>query len=558
MTIDVHIPLVDRRYRLNGAPKTLCNRLNALTETLLRDNLPDILRANGVPSDTICLRHLSLRLGYRPGQSEAACLAEWSAALGKAVNAALGQSGHDSLVRLGGPVSAHLDIAEGLAAGRLERAWAWKAAGLTQGDHYSPLITLATDWQAKLANDPMLPAVLRALMRTGLVSRLQRVGLLSPSAQAYLGHALLAQLGHSALESLPLPSAPPTSETDRIIPALVPLLSADVSDAPRTDRAAIAVWSVAAAEPAALMKPPATLRAILYALGDRLARPAVASLQNAEQTGRPSAEVGSLQPDRRSSLPQPDPLQIAATHPAELPGSLANSSGSEQISIKPVAKPKSAPESARTQHGATPSLQPSGPVGAPAGTTDKLYPPHVPQPTEQSEPGPDTLAALRSRYAGLVLWLNAFANSDSIDALANDPELKTRPFGWRMAKLVQTLVPVGDYDPALMVLSDRMPEDLPWSETEAPATKQEKAAIAEHARRFAKTLSLLLPERDPTTLPLALAAQRGRIDHTPGWITFALPLDQVATDLRAAGLDLHPGFVTWLGAVVRIEFEEAP
>jgi len=39
-----------------------------------------------------------------------------------------------------------------------------------------------------------------------------------------------------------------------------------------------------------------------------------------------------------------------------------------------------------------------------------------------------------------------------------------------------------------------------------------------------------------------------------GWIELRLPLDAVDTALRRAGLDLHPDFVPWLAAVVRVVY----
>jgi hypothetical protein len=49
----------------------------------------------------------------------------------------------------------------------------------------------------------------------------------------------------------------------------------------------------------------------------------------------------------------------------------------------------------------------------------------------------------------------------------------------------------------------------------------------------------------------AVARRRGRIDHSPGWVDVHLELDQVDIDVRRAGLDLDPGWVPWLGTVVR-------
>jgi hypothetical protein len=41
----------------------------------------------------------------------------------------------------------------------------------------------------------------------------------------------------------------------------------------------------------------------------------------------------------------------------------------------------------------------------------------------------------------------------------------------------------------------------------------------------------------------------------PGWIEVHLSLDDVSTPLRRARLDLDPGWVPWLGVVLRFVYD---
>jgi hypothetical protein len=41
----------------------------------------------------------------------------------------------------------------------------------------------------------------------------------------------------------------------------------------------------------------------------------------------------------------------------------------------------------------------------------------------------------------------------------------------------------------------------------------------------------------------------------PGWIELRFSLDEVSTEIRRAGLDLDPGYVPWLGVVMRFIYE---
>jgi hypothetical protein len=55
---------------------------------------------------------------------------------------------------------------------------------------------------------------------------------------------------------------------------------------------------------------------------------------------------------------------------------------------------------------------------------------------------------------------------------------------------------------------------------------------------------------------LARVVQRGaRIEVVPGWIEASFSLRDVSTELRRAALDLDPGFIPWLGAVLRFRYE---
>jgi hypothetical protein len=40
----------------------------------------------------------------------------------------------------------------------------------------------------------------------------------------------------------------------------------------------------------------------------------------------------------------------------------------------------------------------------------------------------------------------------------------------------------------------------------------------------------------------------------PGWIEIRLDLREVATDVRRVGLDLDPGWLPWLGVVMRFAY----
>jgi len=49
--------------------------------------------------------------------------------------------------------------------------------------------------------------------------------------------------------------------------------------------------------------------------------------------------------------------------------------------------------------------------------------------------------------------------------------------------------------------------------------------------------------------------RRARVLGDSGWIDLYFRLNDVATEIRRAGLDLDPGFVPWLGVVLKFHYE---
>ncbi|WP_206188723.1 hypothetical protein, partial [Streptomyces kanamyceticus] len=65
-----------------------------------------------------------------------------------------------------------------------------------------------------------------------------------------------------------------------------------------------------------------------------------------------------------------------------------------------------------------------------------------------------------------------------------------------------------------------------------------------------RLLALGQPEREKAAVVRGLAARRGTVFLSPGWIEVVLALDEVDVGVRVAGLDLDPGWIPWLGRVI--------
>ena len=60
---------------------------------------------------------------------------------------------------------------------------------------------------------------------------------------------------------------------------------------------------------------------------------------------------------------------------------------------------------------------------------------------------------------------------------------------------------------------------------------------------------------DGRTIVEEVAARYGEIVAEPGWIDVHLRLEDIDLDVRLAGLDFDPGWIPWLGCVVRFVYD---
>jgi len=139
-------------------------------------------------------------------------------------------------------------------------------------------------------------------------------------------------------------------------------------------------------------------------------------------------------------------------------------------------------------------------------------------------------------------------------ALAADGPLAARPLRWSLHALALALAGAAPDDPAALAFAG-LPPDAPAPDRDAPpATAAERAALDAAAARVTAALGERLGRPDAETALARVCARRGAIVADPGWLELHLPLDDVDLDIRRAGLDLDPGFLPWIGAVVRFVY----
>jgi hypothetical protein len=117
------------------------------------------------------------------------------------------------------------------------------------------------------------------------------------------------------------------------------------------------------------------------------------------------------------------------------------------------------------------------------------------------------------------------------------------------AALVQAVamalhVPVDDPVMSVMTAAEPLKEIAPITQ----------AAANRLVSQWAQWLDETLPDA-PEPRVQWVCQRPGRLQIEPGWIELHLDMDQIDTRLRRAGLDLDPGWVPFIGAVVRICYD---
>jgi hypothetical protein len=155
-----------------------------------------------------------------------------------------------------------------------------------------------------------------------------------------------------------------------------------------------------------------------------------------------------------------------------------------------------------------------------------------------------------TRFVGLLFLLGPAGELGLPDEILN--RFPRRPFVWAMHQLALALVPAAEDDPAVLAFSGLLPDARPPATLEAPPSDAEREVLASFVAAIDARLAELLEIRHP--IPFVCERQ-AEIVADPGWIEVRLSLRDVSTGIRRAGLDLDPGWIPWLGVVVRFVYE---
>jgi hypothetical protein len=161
-----------------------------------------------------------------------------------------------------------------------------------------------------------------------------------------------------------------------------------------------------------------------------------------------------------------------------------------------------------------------------------------------------------TQHGGLLFLLNVIGELEIPRRLADD--LPDRTYRWALHRLALALLThADDNDAAVLAFAGLRPDSPPPGRDADPPTDGERQALTAVAREIQTELQRRLSHLDlPADEPLLFVTERtARIVADPGWIEAHFSIGDVSTDLRRAALDIDPGYVAWLGVVVRFIYE---
>lgn len=160
---------------------------------------------------------------------------------------------------------------------------------------------------------------------------------------------------------------------------------------------------------------------------------------------------------------------------------------------------------------------------------------------------PDPAQWQPTAWAGALFWLGRIAASDAFAWIGQQAELPADALRLLLRELARALG-VPDDDSALAAFCGG---HVPQAEAPGAITRHAEAIVAQ----WSNWLGEAAPELAEPRL-LTVCRRGGRLRMEPGWIELHLPLANVDTSIRQLGLDLDPGWLPWLGCVLRICYDD--
>jgi hypothetical protein len=459
----------------------------------------------------LCIPKLQAKVVVRLGESDATLAATIAQGVADAISAAIrSASGIYYTSR------AHLlaDLVSSALRADLERSWAWSQLGLWKES--------GTRSARSHANQAIRALIGEARYAVAVLSFLSRDRSTLQALLRWLDAPLWHELAKAASRAhgsatdleqvlrLETPSPPAFEIAARLVRQsyLARALSTATSEVlPHQTFAAIAILVMLEVEPAAIRSGSDSVYAVLHSIAMLLQRSLGrgAIVTTTSDASSPAAEEGRQLDLRQDSEREPD----------------------------------------TTSPGATTSR---------AITQDQLDHEAVEQPLQ------DVRKTALTNAGGIAYLLNAISRIELPAKLMRDHRLTGRGLRWALHQLAVALLSLDADDPAALAFAGLLPDAPPPTLGLEPPSHDELAAIDQCRTMVIAYLRRALADRldqakfSDDALIDFVCRRRAKILGDPGWLEFHFSSEEISPEIRFAGLDLDPGWIPWLGVVVKFVY----
>lgn len=520
----IGVSLLHSRFRLprGAVARDWLARIDAIQSVLVDTHLEPALAPFAMTDEMICVRRIALPLRLRGAVTDWQMSVQWSALIADELQRILARNAPEEVLRFPHELAARQAFLADALGGSGERDWAWTQLGwLPAGAEPSSRdrldAAIASGISAAAAVVPLLRGVAAAGLLPALAHALDerqrdRLLIAALAAHPHAAESLVRWVVDGArgvVEATLPPGSPPTTLLGLVFLAVL----REISD--QREQRAWATLAVLCVEPHRL-----------HAAPDEAAAIAAAWVRHA---AAPSPVARSRRPDA----------------PAETPKRL-------------VSAPKR-PGISRPAAPVTPMAEQAAPRRQSASAADAA------SPGAGAEPEERPLATLgpvegETAFGGLLFLLPLVAETGALEMMLAEPVLTGWPLAASLHRLALTLLPpLRATDAAALAFAGLPPNAVPPDAMQPddwrrPPDEAAAAALGAAATLVVDEVSARLPQWAGRALVQRVAERWAVVAADPGWIEVRLRMADLSVELRRAALDLDPGFLPWLGIVLRYRY----
>lgn len=572
MAHNVHIRRVETHAALLPNSSLTGEEVARLVNRTLKEELDKLFGILSISTDVIvCIRRLTVTLGYQPDLASSDVRREWVKQLTTVLHQLLTQADPDVVV-FRTTRNLLLDMAVGIARADFRRKWAWLQSNVVRRGASDESISL---------EDSLIDSIIAEATNGGslgdggivaFLAELANQGTLNPLWSRLSGAHHRRLLDDVLLKAKPVSSTPAdgslnvqqhaaarkwAQRLDWSRSHIFRSLAFAAVASPADTRYTLLLLALLELEPLALHRGPHAVElALSYAM--ETLSPKDSSQQQSELTVSPtdpSSETAAELPKRAAIPSRLGPSTFLTDDGSPAP---------ERSHTQRTAELLPFPHSKRRDVN-----QPTSTDGASLAVVHNL---NSNNQTRSDVDGPGLgISVLPTEFAGLLFFVHGFAALNTVDSFLHDETFCGRSIRTWLILLARVLVPNLPRGDAAELAFAGLAPNANW-----PSHLDLELSVAERQKllTLADQLTTWLQQRlgpvslsAETTTPVSdsilspraaidfVVCRRARIVAEPGWIDVILEQQQVRTEIRRAGLDIDPGYLPWLGCVVRFIYE---